>query len=115
MKPERSASNPRDVNEAFGTLPRLKVTAFLSGCDEAEFAVIAAATGVAASALSKASSHLEELGYLKAKKGHVGKRPRTWLRLTDNGREAFERHLRALEALTAIAGRASEPAQPADS
>ncbi|WP_370066119.1 transcriptional regulator [Streptacidiphilus sp. MAP5-3] len=35
------------------------------------------------------------------RKGHVGRRPRTWLSLTGKGRKAFETHLAALAVLTA--------------
>ncbi|MBF4636270.1 transcriptional regulator [Agreia pratensis] len=74
------------INDAFSSVPRLKVAAFLTGCDEAEFAVVSTATGTAASALSKAATHLEALGYLLVKKGQVGKRARTWISLTEAGR-----------------------------
>jgi len=46
--------------------------------------------------LSKQVATLESAGYVKVKKGYVGKRPRTWLSLTATGRAAFERHLAAL-------------------
>lgn len=98
------ASEPVQVDEAFGSLPRLKVTAFLAGCDEAEFQVVARITGTTASALSKAATSLEQSGYLVVRKGHLGRRPRTWLSLTPGGRAAFAAHLRALERLTALAG-----------
>lgn len=39
---------------------------------------------------------LEEVGYLKVKKGYVGKRPRTWLSVTEAGRKVLEAHLAAL-------------------
>ena len=51
--------------------------------------------------MSKQVSTLESAGYVHVKKGYVGKRPRTWLSLTVNGREAFQRHL---DALRDIAG-----------
>ncbi len=39
---------------------------------------------------------LEKAGYVQVIKGYAGKRPRTWLKLTPKGREAFIRHLAAL-------------------
>ncbi|WP_248492050.1 transcriptional regulator [Tsukamurella sp. PLM1] len=36
---------------------------------------------------------------MKIKKGYVGKRPRTWLSLTAQGRAAFASHLEALRAI----------------
>lgn len=48
--------------------------------------------------LSKQVEVLENAGYVAAKKGYVGKRPRTWLSLTDDGRGALARHLTDLHA-----------------
>jgi DNA-binding MarR family transcriptional regulator len=100
------------LDEAFATMARLKVTAFLAGCAEAEFAVVSQTCDVAPSALSKAATTLEESGYVRIRKGHVGRRPRTWLSLTPQGRTAFEAHLAALTALT-DQGRAHTAAEAA--
>ncbi|ALX04292.1 transcriptional regulator [Aeromicrobium erythreum] len=81
----------------------MKVAAFLAGCDEAEFGTVAAQTSTSASVLSKAATALEDAGYVRVRKGHVGRRPRTWLCLTEEGRAAYSAHLRALEDLTALA------------
>jgi DNA-binding MarR family transcriptional regulator len=95
-------------DEMFATLPRLKVAAYLSGCGQADFAALAAATQLSPPTLSKTATILESAGYLRIRKGHVGRRPRTWLALTDEGRAAFQAHLDAVHALTAAgAGDAS--------
>lgn len=49
--------------------------------------------------LSRQASALEEAGIVKVRKGYVGKRPRTWLSLTPQGRTAWEGHLGALRAI----------------
>lgn len=49
--------------------------------------------------LSKQVATLEQAGYVKVRKGYVGKRPRTWLSLTRSGREAFTRHVSALREI----------------
>ncbi|WP_051944413.1 transcriptional regulator [Streptacidiphilus rugosus] len=87
-------------NEAFGTLPKLKLAAFLAGCAEADFATVSETCQIAAPTLSKTAVALEDVGYVRVRKGHVGRRPRTWLSLTATGRRAFECHLAALSALT---------------
>ncbi|WP_084729614.1 transcriptional regulator [Streptacidiphilus neutrinimicus] len=97
--PEKS--RPPLPDEAFGTLPKLKLAAFLAGCGEADFATVSDTCQIAAPTLSKAAVALEELGYVRVRKGHVGRRPRTWLCLTAKGRRAFECHLSALTSLTA--------------
>jgi DNA-binding PadR family transcriptional regulator len=42
---------------------------------------------------------LEDAGYLQVRKGAVGRRPRTWFRLTAQGRRALEGHLAWLAQL----------------
>lgn len=97
---EPAGSEPCGLNEAFTTMPKLKLAAFLAGCAEAEFSAIVENCGISAPTLSKTATALEETGYLKIRKGHIGRRPRTWLSLTGKGRAAFERHLAALSHLT---------------
>ncbi|MFH8690111.1 winged helix-turn-helix domain-containing protein [Streptomyces anulatus] len=82
---------------------RLTLVAFLSACDEAEFAAVRDGCRVSDSVLSKNASALEAAGYLRVRKGHVGKRPRTWLSLTPAGRQALARHLAALQDLVGAA------------
>ena len=80
---------------------RFSIVAALMAVDEAEFAVVRDAVEVSDSVLSKQASALVEAKLVKLRKGYVGVRPRTWLRLTRRGRDAYERHL---EALREIAG-----------
>ncbi len=42
---------------------------------------------------------LEGAGYLKIKKTFVGRRPKTFLAITAQGRQAFDAHVAALEAI----------------
>lgn len=78
---------------------RLSIVAALAQVDEAEFARVRDAIEVSDSVLSKQATQLEAAGYVKIRKGHVGKRPRTWLALTPTGRTAYTRHLEALRAI----------------
>ncbi|TDT23060.1 transcriptional regulator [Streptomyces sp. BK208] len=93
------------LDDAFRTANRLRMAAFLSGCDEAEFRAVQEYCGLSASNLSKNVSALDELGYLAVRKGHVGKVPRTWLALTDQGRKALLGHLAALQDIADSAAR----------
>lgn len=83
--------------------------ASLSGVERAEFSFVRDTVEISDSVLSKQVSMLEAAGYLKVKKGYVGKRPRTWLALSPAGRTALADHLAALRRLTAPA--APEPPQ----
>ena len=55
--------------------------------------------GIVDSVLSKQVSTLEQAGYVRVRKGYVGKRPRTWLSLTRAGRDAYTGHLGALREI----------------
>jgi len=88
---------------------RLAICAVLAAAgDWVEFAAVRDAAEVSDSVLSKHSRALEEAGYLQVRKGAVGRRPRTWFRLTAAGRRAFAAHLEALQELAATA--APQPA-----
>ena len=87
-----------------GTTTRLSITAFLAGAQEVEFSAVRDAVGLTDSNLSKQAVALEAAGYVHIRKGHLGRRPRTWLSLTPAGREAFTAHVAALNAIVAAAG-----------
>jgi DNA-binding MarR family transcriptional regulator len=78
---------------------RLSIMALLATADEADFAFVRDSVGVSDSVLSKHGSALEAAGYVEIRKGHVGKRPRTWFRLTPAGRRAFAGHVKALQEI----------------
>jgi DNA-binding MarR family transcriptional regulator len=83
---------------------RLAICGVLAAAgDWVEFAAVRDAVAVSDSVLSKQSRALEDSGYLEVRKGAVGRRPRTWFRLTPRGREAFASHLAALQELAAAA------------
>ena len=75
------------------------MAALLAAADRVEFSFVRDHVEVTDSMLSKQVSLLEQAGYVKVDKGHVGKRPRTWLSLTKQGRRAFDRHLAALREI----------------
>ncbi|MEU6696267.1 transcriptional regulator [Pseudonocardia sp. NPDC046786] len=81
------------------TGPRLALCALLQGADWVEFGTVRDLVGVSDSAVSKHSRTLEEAGHLEVRKGSVGRRPRTWLRLTPAGRAALRGHLAWLDGL----------------
>jgi DNA-binding MarR family transcriptional regulator len=78
---------------------RLRIVAVLSRVDEIEFSAIRDTVEVSDSVMSKQMTLLADAGYVAVRKGHVGKRPRTWLSLTAEGRVSLDRHLAALRAI----------------
>jgi DNA-binding MarR family transcriptional regulator len=78
---------------------RLSILAALAGVREAEFTVVRDGVQISDSLLSRYMTQLEGAGYVVVRKGYVGKRPRTWLALSDDGREAFARQIAALQEI----------------
>lgn len=75
-------------------ITRLSICGLLAaGADWVEFAALRDAAGISDSVLSKQSRVLEGAGYVEVRKGAVGRRPRTWFRLTAQGRRAVAGHL----------------------
>jgi DNA-binding MarR family transcriptional regulator len=75
----------------------------LAPLEEAEFQVLRETIGISDSVLSKHIKQLEEVGYLKMRKGAANGRQRTWVRLTGRGRQAFAAHVAALQEIVACA------------
>ncbi|WP_233153658.1 transcriptional regulator [Kineosporia sp. R_H_3] len=87
------------LDEVIHAPVRLSIVAVLAQVDEAEFARVRDEVEVSDSVLSKQVATLEQAGYVKVRKGYVGKRPRTWLSLTGTGRAAYTSHLAALREI----------------
>jgi DNA-binding MarR family transcriptional regulator len=73
--------------------------AALAQADELEFRFLRDTLELSDSVLSRQASTLEAAGYIAIRKGHVGKWPRTWLKLTPEGRIAFNDHLATLREI----------------
>ncbi|GAA4864971.1 transcriptional regulator [Saccharopolyspora cebuensis] len=97
--PDRTPDEGAGRNPIFETGPRLALCALLQGAKWVDFATARDMLGASDSAVSKHSRTLEEAGYLEVRKGSVGRRPRTWFRLTKEGRVAIRGHLDWLAGL----------------
>ena len=78
--------------------------ALLAAASKVEFSFVRDHVEVSDSMLSKQVSALEQARYIKVDKGFVGKRARTWLSSTKEGRRTFERHLVALREIASGEG-----------
>jgi DNA-binding MarR family transcriptional regulator len=96
--PQRQHARHR-LDEVIHAPVRLSIVAVLAQVDEAEFARVRDEVEVSDSVLSKQVATLEQAGYVKVRKGYIGKRPRTWLSLTPSGRSAYVAHLAALREI----------------
>jgi DNA-binding MarR family transcriptional regulator len=95
-----STVHPRHgFDDLLNSPTRLSILAALSRLEDVEFGTLRDTLEVSDSVLSKQSTLLEAAGYVRIRKGHVGKRPRTWLAVSPAGRAAFSRHVAALHAV----------------
>lgn len=92
------------LDDNFASPIRFSLMAALVDDVELDFGTLAHVLQVGDSALSKAISHLQTVGYVFARKGYVGSRPRTWVHATAAGRRAFAGHVDALRAIVALGG-----------
>jgi DNA-binding transcriptional ArsR family regulator len=83
---------------------RLSIVSLLGASDWAEFRFVRESLGLSDSVLSKQLTLLENAGYVKIRKAFVGKRPRTWVKLSPTGRLAFEGHIRKLQEIAMQGG-----------
>jgi DNA-binding transcriptional ArsR family regulator len=86
---------------------RLSLVATLAAVDWAEFAFLKDRLGLSDSALSKQLATLEEAGYVSTERRLNGSRHKLRAQLTATGRDAYNGHIAALQAI--FAGTGSHP------
>jgi DNA-binding MarR family transcriptional regulator len=87
------------INKAFESRVRLGIMSVLMVNDWMDFNSIKELLQVTDGNLSSHISALEKLDYVEIRKEFVGKRPKTSYRVTQQGRQAFKKHLDGLENL----------------
>lgn len=78
---------------------RLGILAVLAEADQADFGYLKETLDLTDGNLSRHLRILEEAGFVKLSKGYEGRRPRTWVNATSEGRRALAEHLAALQSL----------------
>ena len=71
---------------------RLKVLAYLSLVEGADFTFLVSRIGLTMGNLSAHISKLEETGYVLVAKDFIDNRPRTLLSITEQGKKAFDNY-----------------------
>lgn len=69
---------------------RLKIMAYLSVLESADFTFLVSRLGLTMGNLSAHLSKLQEAGYVEVEKGYKDNRPHTEISLTEEGMEAFQ-------------------------
>jgi DNA-binding MarR family transcriptional regulator len=78
---------------------RLGVLTIAAEAERADFGYLREALGLTAGNLSKHLTVLEDAGLIQVEKGYHGRRPRTWVRITRQGRGALAAEVAALTEL----------------
>ncbi len=88
-----------NLNKAFDNKVRLGIMSMLMVNDWVEFKTLKEMLELTDGRLASHIKSLEDNGFVEVRKAFVGRKPQTSYAATDAGRQAFNDHLDALEAL----------------
>ena len=91
-KKEQELEMKLEINRIVHEPVRLKILAFLSVVESADFVFLISRLGLTMGNSSAHVSKLKEAGYIEVHKGFKDNRPHTMLSLTKEGREAFDNY-----------------------
>ena len=91
------------LDDTFTSAVRLRICAYLSGCEEADFSAVQDYCGLSQPNLSKNLTALAQRGYVDIRKTSSGRYPKTRLHLTDTGQSALDAHVNALQDIVTAA------------
>lgn len=86
----------KELNPLIHSQLRLAILSTLMSIEDADFTLLKERTGATMGNLSTQVSKLSEAGYIVVDKGFRGKRPYTMLRMTEEGRHAFNDYVEIL-------------------
>ncbi len=89
----------KDLDKAFENKVRLGIMSALVVNDYVDFNTLKELLGVSDGNLATHIKALERKEYITIEKEFLGKKPHTKYAATDTGREAFVRHIKAIEQL----------------
>jgi predicted ArsR family transcriptional regulator len=87
------------IDETVHQRHRLGILTITSEARQADFGYLRDALGLTPGNLSRHLTVLEDAGMVQVEKGYEGRRPRTWVRITGQGRAALAAELAALTEL----------------
>jgi DNA-binding transcriptional ArsR family regulator len=96
---ETVPAQPLELDKVIHEPARLQIVAQLYVVEEADYLFLVRQTGLTWGNMSSHLSKLEAAGYVTLEKGYAGKKPQTVLRLTPEGRGAFDQYRRRLRGL----------------
>jgi DNA-binding transcriptional ArsR family regulator len=90
-----------DIDRTIHEPARLMIMVNLYVVESADFTFLMRQTGLTWGNLSSHMSKLEDAGYIEVEKEFKGKKPNTMLRLTDQGRTAFQIYRQQMQQMFA--------------
>ena len=99
MSSEEQAVELSSLNEVIHVPARLGIMLLLFGHQKMTFSQVQKALNLSAGNLSSHAKRLEQAGYLVISKGFVELRPRTLLKITEEGRFALKDYASSLTSL----------------
>jgi DNA-binding transcriptional ArsR family regulator len=96
-KTSSEIQNVSSVDKLIHEPARLNIMAHLYVIESADFLFMMRKTGLTFGNLSAHMSKLENAGYIEIIKEFVGKKPHTMLKLTEQGRQAFEEYRKKMK------------------
>lgn len=89
--------NLQNINKVFENRVRLGIMSVLMVNESVDFSALKHLLEVTDGNLASHARSLEEAGYIRSVKQFIGRKPNTAYVITPEGREAFQKHLAALE------------------
>lgn len=107
-QPGPGAAHPTSgLDETVHQRHRLGILTITAEAKSADFGYLRTALDLTPGNLSRHLTVLEEAGLIQVTKGYEGRRPRTWVRITGEGRSALAAEIAALTELLRKHGAAS--------
>ena len=94
---EESHNRTPQINRVIHEPARFNIMAHLYVVQSADFLFLQRQTGLTWGNLSSHLARLEKAGYVEIEKGFAGRKPHTMLRLTAEGRDAFDEYRAGME------------------
>ena len=103
MSPKKSREDDvlniiANIDRVIHSPARLMILTYLYVVESGDLVYLMRQTGLTWGNLASHVSKLEEAGYIKIEKEFVDRKPRTWLQLTETGRNAFQNYRKQLTA-----------------
>jgi DNA-binding MarR family transcriptional regulator len=96
---ERPAHPTSGLDELVHQRHRLGILTIADEAERVEFTYLRETLGLTGGNLSRHLAVLEEAGLIDVEKGYQGRRPRTWITISQRGRIALTAELEALQEL----------------